>query len=195
MLALDIDGNGWSDRLRVLALSNTPVLKQVGRQGGGRLLCCTATAASPIAPPCIQAVNPLATSYLHFKQPATVRSHTQSSHPPTPRPPTLARFGTTCCRPPPPWSTMHLTSMTCQCARRHCWRRQRPTLPASGPRQVWQRSVSACMPCGVVTQMCSLARLAVSSLACTINQNICCRHTPTPTPRVQSGARASRRLR
>jgi hypothetical protein len=29
-VALDVDGNGWSDRYRLLAHGNTPVLKQVG---------------------------------------------------------------------------------------------------------------------------------------------------------------------
>lgn len=35
--------------------------------------------------------DPLATSYLHFKQPATVRSHTQS-HPPYPQATNLSSF-------------------------------------------------------------------------------------------------------
>ena len=32
-LIVDVDGNGWSDRLRLLAHFNTPILKQVW--GGG----------------------------------------------------------------------------------------------------------------------------------------------------------------
>lgn len=85
---------------------------------------------------------------------------------------------------------MHLTSMTCQCARRHCWGRQRPTPPAFGPRQVRQRSASDCLPSCVSIQQCSLARLAVSSFACAINQNICCRHPP-PVCRAAPGHRVA----
>jgi hypothetical protein len=59
-LIVDVDGNGWSDRMRLLAHFNTPVLKQAGAALGclTAVLRCRGLCAARIKPHRIQDTLP-----------------------------------------------------------------------------------------------------------------------------------------